>query len=142
MNHDTIPGSSQNASNTAAMSTLPTQGSKSREAEWISIQTTITQIQDQQNLPQSRIARAGNAAGNAAFYAGNQALAAKDVTEAGVGLVKKVLGDSANPILNHMIQLADKLVDVGKVVPIVAPAFVILKVMLSSRERCPFGSHW
>jgi hypothetical protein len=124
------------------MSTLPTQGSKSREAEWISIQTTITQIQDQQNLPQSRIARAGNAAGNAAFYAGNQALAAKDVTEAGVGLVKKVLGDSANPILNHMIQLADKLVDVGKVVPIVAPAFVILKVMLSSRERCPFGSHW
>lgn len=35
-----------------------------------------------------------------------------------------------NPALNHLIQLADKLVDIGKSVPFIAPAFVILKVVL------------
>jgi hypothetical protein len=33
-----------------------------------------------------------------------------------------------NPALSQLIQLADKLVDVGKVVPFIAPAFIILKV--------------
>ncbi|KAF9352206.1 hypothetical protein BGX26_009929 [Mortierella sp. AD094] len=40
-----------------------------------------------------------------------------------------------NPILNHLIQLADKLVDVGKAVPFIAPAFVILKVIIDIEQK-------
>ncbi|KAF9203825.1 hypothetical protein BGZ49_006005 [Haplosporangium sp. Z 27] len=41
----------------------------------------------------------------------------------------------SNPVLNHLIQLADKLVDVGKTVPFVAPAFVILKVIIDIEKK-------
>lgn len=37
-----------------------------------------------------------------------------------------------NPAVNQLIQLADKLVDIGKAVPFIAPAFIILKVSHSS----------
>ncbi|KAG0052826.1 hypothetical protein BGZ83_002088 [Gryganskiella cystojenkinii] len=41
----------------------------------------------------------------------------------------------ANPALNHLIQLADKLVDVGKAVPFIAPAFVILKIIIDVERK-------
>jgi len=55
----------------------------------------------------------------------------------GIAIANKVLDGKANaimskiednPALGHLIQLADKLVDIGKAVPFIAPAFVILKV--------------
>ncbi|KAG0348301.1 hypothetical protein BG004_005436 [Podila humilis] len=36
----------------------------------------------------------------------------------------------SNPVLGHLVQLADKLVDIGKAVPFIAPAFIILKVII------------
>ncbi|KAF9988611.1 hypothetical protein BGZ75_009034 [Mortierella antarctica] len=40
-----------------------------------------------------------------------------------------------NPVLNHLVQLADKLVDIGKTVPFIAPAFVILKLIIDVEQR-------
>ncbi|KAI1316508.1 hypothetical protein EDD11_009921 [Mortierella claussenii] len=40
-----------------------------------------------------------------------------------------------NPVLSHLIQLADKLVDVGKTVPFIAPAFVILKIIIDVEQK-------
>ncbi|KAH7032506.1 hypothetical protein BKA57DRAFT_400578 [Linnemannia elongata] len=40
-----------------------------------------------------------------------------------------------NPALNHLIQLADKLVDIGKSVPFIAPAFVILKIIIDIEQK-------
>ncbi|KAK3825763.1 MAG: hypothetical protein J3Q66DRAFT_277887 [Benniella sp.] len=40
-----------------------------------------------------------------------------------------------NSALSHLIQLADKLVDVGKVVPFIAPAFIILKLIIDVEQR-------
>ncbi|KAG0219442.1 hypothetical protein B0O80DRAFT_492641 [Mortierella sp. GBAus27b] len=117
------------------MNKSPTKESGSREGEWISIQTTITQIQDQQNQPQTKVTQATNATGNAAFAVGKKALTVKNVADTGAGFVKKVLGDSENPILSNMIQLADKLVDVGKAVPLIAPAFVILKIIIDIEQK-------
>ncbi|KAI8605756.1 hypothetical protein EDD21DRAFT_299094 [Dissophora ornata] len=40
-----------------------------------------------------------------------------------------------NPALNHLIQLADKLVDIGKTVPFIAPAFVIIKIIIDIEQK-------
>ncbi|KAF9115354.1 hypothetical protein BGX27_008123 [Mortierella sp. AM989] len=40
-----------------------------------------------------------------------------------------------NPVLSHLIQLADKLVDVGKAVPFIAPAFIILKIIIDIEQK-------
>ncbi|KAG0199824.1 hypothetical protein BGX28_006981 [Mortierella sp. GBA30] len=40
-----------------------------------------------------------------------------------------------NPVLNHLVQLADKLVDIGKTVPFIAPAFVILKLIIDVEQK-------
>ncbi|KAK3842968.1 MAG: hypothetical protein J3R72DRAFT_367405 [Linnemannia gamsii] len=41
----------------------------------------------------------------------------------------------ANPVLSHLIQMADKLVDIGKAVPFIAPAFVILKLIIDVEQK-------
>ncbi|KAF9975537.1 hypothetical protein BGZ73_000797 [Actinomortierella ambigua] len=40
-----------------------------------------------------------------------------------------------NPILAELIQLADKLVDLGKTIPFIAPAFLILKVIIDVESK-------
>ncbi|KAI8605281.1 hypothetical protein EDD21DRAFT_299743, partial [Dissophora ornata] len=57
------------------------------------------------------------------------------MADTGFSTVKKVLGDTENSVLNNMIQLADKLVDVGKAVPFIAPAFVILKIIIDIEKK-------
>ncbi|KAG0354928.1 hypothetical protein BGZ54_001403 [Gamsiella multidivaricata] len=62
----------------------------------------------------------------------------------GVAVAKNVLNSQKtqdvianiekNPVLNHLIQLADKLVDIGKAVPFIAPAFVILKIIIDVEQ--------
>ena len=64
------------------------------------------------------------AIGTAGIQAGI-AFANKIVAEKGQAIVNNI---ESNPVLNHLVQLADKLVDIGKTVPFIAPAFVILKV--------------
>jgi hypothetical protein len=69
-------------------------------------------------------AQANIAIGTAGIQQGI-ALANKIVAEKGQAIVNNI---ESNPVLNHLVQLADKLVDIGKTVPFIAPAFVILKV--------------
>ncbi|KAG0337856.1 hypothetical protein BG000_004866 [Podila horticola] len=40
-----------------------------------------------------------------------------------------------NPAVNQLIQLADKLVDIGKAVPFIAPAFIILKIIIDIEQN-------
>ncbi|KAF9376345.1 hypothetical protein CPC16_000231 [Podila verticillata] len=73
--------------------------------------------------------------GDKAFEAGTKILEAKEMAETGYSTVVKVLGDQVNPVLSNMINLAEKLVDVGKVVPFIAPAFVILKIIIDIEQK-------
>ncbi|KAF9104189.1 hypothetical protein BGX27_010207 [Mortierella sp. AM989] len=100
------------------------------EAAWLHIQNSVQPATVTVSNTQQRF----NAAGNAAFTAGSNVLAAKDMGDMAYSSVKKVLGDSHNGVLNNMVQLADKLVDLGKVVPIIAPAFVILKFIIDIEQ--------
>ncbi|KAF9925242.1 hypothetical protein FBU30_004960 [Linnemannia zychae] len=59
-------------------------------------------------------------------------MANKIITEKGQAIVQHM---EQNPVLNHLIQLADKLVDIGKTVPFIAPAFVILKVIIDVEQK-------
>lgn len=74
---------------------------------------------------ESVIAAQGNIAIGTAGIQQGIALANKIVAEKGQAIVNNM---ESNPVLNHLVQLADKLVDIGKTVPFIAPAFVILKV--------------
>ncbi|KAF9154538.1 hypothetical protein BG015_000682 [Linnemannia schmuckeri] len=60
------------------------------------------------------------------------ALANKIVAEKGQAIVNNI---ESNPVLNHLVQLAEKLVDIGKTVPFIAPAFVILKVIIDVEQK-------
>ncbi|KAG0292696.1 hypothetical protein BGZ96_003814 [Linnemannia gamsii] len=60
------------------------------------------------------------------------AIANKIVAEKGQAIVNSL---ESNPVLNHLVQLADKLVDIGKSVPFIAPAFVILKFIIDVEQK-------
>lgn len=59
------------------------------------------------------------------------AIAHKALDGKGQEIINKI---ESNPVLGHLVQLADKLVDIGKTVPFIAPAFVILKVWKCSSD--------
>ncbi|KAK5805700.1 hypothetical protein F5H01DRAFT_354283 [Linnemannia elongata] len=69
-----------------------------------------------------------------AFVAGTNILEGKEMAETGYAGVVKIVGKDS-PVLSNMIQLADKLVDVGKIVPFIAPAFVILKIIIDIEQK-------
>ncbi|KAF9346147.1 hypothetical protein BGX26_002364, partial [Mortierella sp. AD094] len=103
------------------------------ETAWHEIQNSI-----QPPLPASGTQSTLNSVGNTAFTVGTTLLATKDKIDKGLegySAVKKVLGDSQNEVLNNMIQLTDKLVDIGKVVPFIAPAFVVLKFIIDIETK-------
>ncbi|KAG0094306.1 hypothetical protein BGZ93_007393 [Podila epicladia] len=60
------------------------------------------------------------------------AMARKAVDGKGQEIINKI---ESNPVLGHLIQVADKLVDIGKTVPFIAPAFVILKLIIDVETR-------
>ncbi|KAF9351621.1 hypothetical protein BGX26_010414 [Mortierella sp. AD094] len=79
-----------------------------------------------------------NSVGNTAFKVGTTLLATKDKVDKGLEgylALKSVFGDSQNEVLKNMIQLADKLVDIGKAVPFVAPVFVVLKFIIDIETK-------
>ncbi|KAF9179550.1 hypothetical protein BGZ51_006840 [Haplosporangium sp. Z 767] len=43
--------------------------------------------------------------------------------------------EEKNPALSHLIQMADKLVDIGKVLPFIAPAFIIIKLIIDVEQK-------
>ncbi|KAF9164512.1 hypothetical protein DFQ26_001364 [Actinomortierella ambigua] len=53
-------------------------------------------------------------------------------TSEGQSLVKDT---DKNPVLGELIQLADKLVDLGKTIPFIAPAFLLLKMIIDSESK-------
>ncbi|GJJ72554.1 hypothetical protein EMPS_04912 [Entomortierella parvispora] len=81
------------------------------------------------------VVRALTTTGNYAYEASEKVIAATETASKGLETVKKVLGDSDNPVLNNMIQLADRLVDVGKSVPFISPAFVVLKIIIDIERK-------
>ncbi|ORZ22689.1 hypothetical protein BCR41DRAFT_369040 [Lobosporangium transversale] len=99
------------------------------------IRDRMMTVESQQNQPASTTARGLDTAGNRMFAAGNKVMEVHEMGALGLSTVKRVLGDNAKPVLNSMIQLADKIVDVGKVVPIVAPVFVILKIIIDAEQK-------
>ncbi|KAG0333339.1 hypothetical protein BG000_009242 [Podila horticola] len=70
-----------------------------------------------------------------AFVVGSTILEVKEMAETSYSTVEKVLGGPGNAVLDNMINLAEKLVDVGKVVPFIAPAFVILKIIIDIEQK-------
>ncbi|KAG0060318.1 hypothetical protein BGZ89_012366 [Linnemannia elongata] len=76
-------------------------------------------------------AQANIAIGTAGIQAGI-AFANKVVSEKGQAIVNHI---ESNPVLSHLVQLADKLVDIGKTVPFIAPAFVILKLIIDVEQK-------
>ncbi|KAF9154352.1 hypothetical protein BG015_001195 [Linnemannia schmuckeri] len=70
-----------------------------------------------------------------AFVAGTNILGAKEMADASYANVVKIVGGKDSPVLSNMIHLADKLVDVGKIVPFIAPAFVILKIIIDIEQK-------
>jgi len=101
------------------------------------VQTTLNRDPNQQN-PQTNTAvvmRTLATAGHSAVATTERVIEVADMASKGFDVVKKVLGDTDNPVLSHMIQLADRLVDVGKSIPFIAPAFVVLKVHYFLAER-------
>ncbi|KAF9319971.1 hypothetical protein BG003_007656 [Podila horticola] len=60
------------------------------------------------------------------------AIAHKAIDGKGQEVINKI---ESNPVLGHLVQLADKLVDIGKTVPFIAPAFVILKLIIDVETR-------
>ncbi|KAG0043107.1 hypothetical protein BGZ83_011821 [Gryganskiella cystojenkinii] len=51
-------------------------------------------------------------------------------------VVKELVSNvGKNPAVNQLIQLADKLVDIGKAVPFIAPAFIILKIIIDIEQK-------
>ncbi|KAF8937594.1 hypothetical protein BGZ58_002459 [Dissophora ornata] len=134
-NTDTTPTekSPKVAESSSDSGTKPDSSSGSDEATLLEIQSTIKLAQDPPALTKTQ--QSLNTIGNAAFKAGSKVLEAKDMADTGFSTVKKVLGDTENSVLNNMIQLADKLVDVGKAVPFIAPAFVILKIIIDIEKK-------
>ncbi|KAF9380314.1 hypothetical protein CPB97_008420 [Podila verticillata] len=60
------------------------------------------------------------------------AIAHKALDGKGQEIINKI---ESNPVLGHLVQLADKLVDIGKTVPFIAPAFVILKFIIDVETK-------
>ncbi|KAF9971886.1 hypothetical protein BGZ73_005054 [Actinomortierella ambigua] len=73
--------------------------------------------------------------GDKAFAAGTTILEYKAMAETTYATVDKIVGKADSQILNNMISLTERLVDVGKVVPFIAPAFVILKIIIDTEAK-------
>ncbi|KAG0036051.1 hypothetical protein BGZ82_004765 [Podila clonocystis] len=96
-------------------------------------QTTQADVNGENNAAPKTTTASG--IGDKAFVAGNTILEVKGMAETSYSTINKVLGSSGNPVLDNMINLAEKLVDVGKVVPFIAPAFVILKIIIDIEQK-------
>ena len=103
--------------------TVPPAG----EASLLQIQTSI-EPPPPPSGPQNTL----NRVGDTAFKVGTTLLATKDKVDKGLEdylALKSFFGNSKNEVLNNMIQLTDKLVDIGQAAPFIAPVFVVLKVL-------------
>ncbi|KAF8926982.1 hypothetical protein BGZ47_002428 [Haplosporangium gracile] len=96
-------------------------------------QTTKPHVDGENKSAPKMIAASGIS--DKAFVAGTNILAVKGMAETSYDTVVKIVGGNDSPVLSNMIHLADKLVDVGKVVPFIAPAFVILKIIIDIEQK-------
>ncbi|KAF9134656.1 hypothetical protein BGW39_006245 [Mortierella sp. 14UC] len=99
----------------------------------MTVQTTKPDIEGENKSAPKKTATSGVA--DKAFAAGTNILGAKEMADAGYTNVVKIVGGQDSPVLSTMINLADKLVDVGKIVPFIAPAFVILKIIIDIEQK-------
>ena len=102
------------------------------------IRQQVDELQDS-NKEESIYKKSFNKAIDVAITATDTVTTGSMMLNQGVAVATKMLEGSQtqdiinniekNPALSHLIQLADKLVDIGKSVPFIAPAFIILKVV-------------
>ncbi|KAG0235855.1 hypothetical protein BGW41_000647 [Actinomortierella wolfii] len=73
--------------------------------------------------------------GDRAFATGTSILETKAMVETSYSNAVKILGGQNSPAVTNMIDLAEKLVDVGKVMPFISPAFVVLKIIIDIETK-------
>ncbi|KAF9549938.1 hypothetical protein EC957_001998 [Mortierella hygrophila] len=96
-------------------------------------QTTKPDVDGEKKSAPKKITASGIA--EKAFVAGSNIVGAKEAADTGYNNVVKIVGGQDSPVLSNMIHLADKLVDVGKIVPFIAPAFMILKIIIDIEQK-------
>ncbi|KAF9301261.1 hypothetical protein BGZ74_006928 [Mortierella antarctica] len=108
------------------------------------IRQQVDELQDS-NKEESIYKKSFNKGIDVAITASDTVTTGSAMLNQGVAVATKILEGSQtqdiinniekNPALNHLIQLADKLVDIGKSVPFIAPAFIILKVIIDIEQK-------
>ncbi|KAF9940552.1 hypothetical protein BGZ67_007362 [Mortierella alpina] len=74
--------------------------------------------------------------GNAAFTAGSNIIAAQKEVKSALETTTKIIGtESDNAVLSNLIQITGKLADVGKTIPFLGPAFVVLKIIIDIEQQ-------
>ncbi|KAG0279443.1 hypothetical protein BGZ95_001209 [Linnemannia exigua] len=135
-------GSSSGSSSTFSGQRDDKLSSQSLRSEYDDIKRNVEALRDRSNDSElskavdrgveSVLAAQGNLAIGVTGVQQGIAMANKIIAEKGQAIVSQM---EANPVLNHLIQMADKLVDIGKAVPFIAPAFVILKLIIDIEQK-------
>ncbi|CAO3574124.1 unnamed protein product [Mortierella alpina] len=74
--------------------------------------------------------------GNAAFTAGSNIIAAQREVKSALETATNIIGtESDNAVLSNLIQITGKLADVGKTIPFLGPAFVVLKIIIDIEQQ-------
>ncbi|KAF9276841.1 hypothetical protein BGZ68_009708 [Mortierella alpina] len=110
--------------------------------------TTITTTQPESELTtlQQRVAALDNTAapapgklatvGNAAFTAGSALITGQKEAKSALETTTKIIGtESDNAVLSNLIQITGKLANVGKTIPFLGPAFVVLKIIIDIEQQ-------
>ncbi|KAG0353493.1 hypothetical protein BG005_007234 [Podila minutissima] len=108
------------------------------------IRQQVDELQDS-NKEESIYKKSFNKGIDVAITASDTVTTGSAMLNQGVAVATKMLEGSQtqdiinniekNPALSHLIQLADKLVDIGKSVPFIAPAFIILKLIIDIEQK-------
>ncbi|KAF9570256.1 hypothetical protein EC968_002027 [Mortierella alpina] len=74
--------------------------------------------------------------GDAAFMAGSNIIAAQKEAKSALETTTKIIGtESDNAVLSNLIQITGKLANVGKTIPFLGPAFVVLKIIIDIEQQ-------
>ncbi|KAF9959617.1 hypothetical protein BGZ72_009197 [Mortierella alpina] len=74
--------------------------------------------------------------GDAAFTAGSNIIAAQKEAKSALETTTKIIGtESDNAVLSNLIQITGKLANVGKTIPFLGPAFVVLKIIIDIEQQ-------
>ncbi|KAF9912888.1 hypothetical protein EC991_007500 [Linnemannia zychae] len=137
-------GNSNNKSNSSAYSVQEDEKPTSRsfQSEYEEIKRNVETLRDRSD--DSELAKAVDRGVESVIAAqATMAIGATGIQQ-GITMANKIIAEKgqaivshieSNPVLHQLIQMADKLVDIGKTVPFIAPAFVILKLIIDVEQK-------